>query len=341
MLPSFFLYKAYLKQNRESEMPTIHFEGQDYFCASDETVLEALERHGVMLPSSCKAGSCQTCLTRALKGTPPAASQFGIKDTLAAQNYFLACICKPEEDMEIGLATVSPKYSARLISKDLMNETIVRLRFAVPDGFSYRAGQFINLIRDEDELTRSYSLASIPSDPYLELHVKRVPDGRMSGWLFDTVEAGGELSFFGPSGDCFYLPDDPQRPLLLVGAGTGLAPLYGILRDALEQGHSGPVHIFHASLATPGLYLIDELRALAERFDQVEYTPCVLHGDAPAGGAQGNIVDIPGQRLGSFSGYRVYLCGDPQIVNALRQQAFMGGASMQDIHSDPFVFTPA
>jgi len=322
-------------------MPTIKFEGQDYYCASDETVLESLERHGVMLPSSCKSGACQTCLTRALKGTPPVASQQGIKDTLVAQNYFLACICKPEEDMEIGLATVSPKYTGKLLSKDRMNESIIRVRIELPDGFSYRAGQFINVIRPSDELTRSYSLASIPSDAYLELHIKRVPDGRMSNWLFDDVEEGDELSFFGPSGDCFYLPDDPDRTLLLVGAGTGLAPLHGILRDALQQGHQGSIHLFHASLATAGLYLIDELRGLAEQFASFEYTPCVLHGDAPAGGEQGNIVDIPGQVLGSFNGFRVYLCGDPQIVNALRQKVFLAGASMQDIHSDPFVFAPA
>ncbi len=322
-------------------MPTIRFEGKEYFCASDETVLESLERHGVMLPSSCKAGACQTCLTRAIKGKPPAASQVGIKDTLAAQNYFLACICKPEEDLEIGLATVSPKQSTTVISKTQMNESIIRLRLEVPEGFSYQAGQFINLIRPEDELTRSYSLASIPSDPWLELHIKQVPDGRMSNWLFDAVNEGDQLSFFGPSGDCFYLPDDPERTLLLVGAGTGLAPLYGILRDALAQGHGGDIHLFHASLATPGLYLIDELNALADQYPQFAYSPCVLHGEAPAGGIQGNIADIPGAQLGSFNGFRVYLCGDPDIVNALRQKSFMAGASMQDIHSDPFVFAPA
>jgi len=322
-------------------MPTIRFEGQDYFCATDETLLESLSRHGVMLPSSCQAGACQTCLTRAMKGKPPVASQVGLKDTLVAQNYFLACICKPEEDMEIGLATVSPKFSTRVISKDAMNESIVRLRLALPDGFSYKAGQFINLIRSSDELTRSYSLASIPSDPYLELHIKRVPEGQMSGWIFDDVHTEDTVSFFGPSGDCFYLPDDPDRPLLLVGAGTGLAPLHGILRDALEQGHRGAIHLYHGSLATPGLYLMDALRDIASKFDNFHYTPCVLHGDAPDGGAQGNIADIPSSALGSFNGYRVYLCGDPDIVNALRQKAFMGGASMQDIHSDPFVFTPA
>ncbi|MDQ6993482.1 MAG: FAD-binding oxidoreductase [Mariprofundus sp.] len=319
-------------------MATIRFEGQDYSCAEDEVLLDSLARQGAVLPSACKAGACQTCLTRALKGKPTPVSQQGLKDTLAAQGYFLACLCKPVEDMEIGLASVLSEYSVPLMRKELLNESIIRLRVEKPEGFSYRAGQFVN-VRRSDGLSRSYSLASIPSDSYLELHIKRVAEGEMTTWLFDEVAEGDMLSFSGPAGDCFYLAGDLERPLLLAGAGTGLAPLLGIMRDALEQGHRGPIHLFHASLATSGLYLIDELNALAKQHAQLKYTPCVLHGDAPIGGMQGNIIDLPAQVLGTLSGYRIYLCGDPPIVSGLRQKSFMAGAAMQDIYSDPFVFS--
>jgi len=321
-------------------MPTITFEGKDFFCVEGETVLDCMTRHGVMIPSSCQSGACQTCMIRAVKGTPPEESQQGLKDTMKAQNYFLACICRPTEDMTIGLSSVSPRYTAQVLEKQLLNETVVRIRLQLPNDFSYKAGQFINLVRPEDELTRSYSLASLPDEDYLELHIKRVPDGRMSGWVFDGLAEGDEVSFFGPAGDCFYIPGKADQPLLLVGTGTGLAPLYGIFRDVLKHEHRAQVHLFHASLATPGLYLQDELRSYAEQYEQFHYIPCVLHGDAPAGGYQGNITELPVRVLGSLSGYRVFLCGDPPIVNALRQKCFLGGASMQDIHSDPFVFTP-
>jgi len=236
-------------------MPMIHFEGQDYFCAGDETVLESMIRHGVLIPSSCQSGACQTCMVRALKGTPPAESQKGLKSTLQAQKYFLACICKPAEDMTIGLSSVSARFSAKVLEKELLNESVVRIRLEKPDGFDYKAGQFINLQRLSDELTRSYSLASIPDDPFLELHIKRIPDGKMSNWVFDVLAIGDDISFFGPAGDCFYVPGQPDQPLLLVGAGTGLAPLYGILRDVVAQDHRGSIYLFHASLAAPGLYL--------------------------------------------------------------------------------------
>jgi len=321
-------------------MPTIHFEGQDFFCTEDETILECMTRHGVLLPSSCQSGSCQTCMIRALEGTPPSESQNGLKDTLKQQNYFLACICRPTGDMTIGLSSVSPRHTVKVLEKDLLNESVMRIHLEKPADFSYRAGQFINLLRPSDELTRSYSLASVPDDDFLDLHIKRVPDGQMSSWIFDTLRVGDEVIFFGPAGDCFYVPGKPEQPLLLIGTGTGLAPLYGILRDVLSEGHTGAVHLFHASLAAPGLYLVQELRDFAAQYGHFNYTPCVLQGETPEGGKQGNIADLPAQVLGSLSGYRIFLCGDPPIVNALRQKSFLAGASMQDIFSDPFVFSP-
>ncbi|RMH62196.1 MAG: oxygenase, partial [Zetaproteobacteria bacterium] len=192
-----------------------------------------------------------------------------------------------------------------------------------------------------DELTRSYSLASLPEEDALELHIKRVPGGQMSGWIFDELQEGDEVVFHGPAGDCFYLPGHEEQPLLLVGTGTGLAPLYGIVRDALRHGHRGPIYLYHGSLHATGLYLEETLSTLAERNAQFHYVPCVLQGTAPRGGRTGNIVDVPKRELGSLNGYRVYLCGDPELVHALRQQCFLAGAAMQDIYADPFVFTPA
>jgi len=280
-------------------------------------------------------------MIRALKGRPTPESQSGLKDTLKAQNYFLSCLCKPEQDMEIGLAMVSPQYRATLLEKSMLNETVVRLRMEIPEGFTYQAGQFVNLVRPADELTRSYSLASTPEEPFLELHIRRVPDGRMTSWIFDDLDVGDDLLFFGPSGDCFYLPGNSEQPLLLAGTGTGLAPLFGILKEALAQGHTGPIHLFHASLAVAGLYMMDDLRGWASRHSNVKYYPCVLHGDVPEGGLQGNVADLPAKQLGSLTGYRTYLCGDPPIVDALRQKCFLAGASMQQIHADPFVFSPS
>jgi len=325
---------------RGLSMSMITFEGQHYCCQQDETVLECLTRHGLLIPSGCKNGVCQTCLSKAVKGNPGAESQKGLKDTLVAQGYFLACVCKPEEDIEMAVANVATHdIGVTLVEKDILNESVVRLRLRCDDAMDYIAGQFVNVKHPETELVRSYSLASLPSDDALELHVKRVPDGRMSGYLHDQVAVGDRFTLTGAAGDCFYTDKDLQQPLLMVAVGTGLAPMYGIVRDALKQGHVGEIHIYHASLAKQGLYYIDEMNLLAKQHDQVHYIPCVLHGDAPAGGQQGDIQHIVQSSFPSLRDWRVYVCGDPAIVNGLKQTCFLAGAAMADIYSDPFVFS--
>jgi len=320
-------------------MPVITFDGHQYSCKQGETILECLTRHGVLIPSSCENGVCQTCLSKAVKGKPTAESQKGLKDTLVAQRYFLACVCKPEEDMELAVADVAKHAIAVTVKeKTLLNESVIRLRLHCDDLMDYVAGQFVNLKHPESDVVRSYSLASLPGEECLELHVKRVPDGQMSTYLHDQVAEGDCLTLTGAAGDCFYIEKDLQQPLLMVAVGTGLAPMFGIVRDALKHGHVGDIHIYHASLAKQGLYYIDEMNALAKEYENVHYIPCVLHGDAPAGGQQGDIQKIIQSSLADLSGWRVYVCGDPAIVHGLKQTCFMAGAAMTDIYSDPFVF---
>ena len=319
-------------------MPIITFDGHDYDCHQGETILESLTRHGVLLPSACGQGVCQTCMTKAVKGKPPVESQKGLKDTLAAQGYFLTCICKPEEDMELAVADVSKAWvKTTVLEKTLLNESVMRMRLQCEETFDYFAGQFTNLKHPETELVRSYLLASLPDDGALELHIKRVPDGQMSGYLHDDVQVGDSFSIDGPVGDCFYTDKDLDQSLLMVGVGTGLAPLYGIVRDALQHGHRGDIHLFHASLAKQGLYYEDELNALVQHYKNVHYIPCVLHGEVPQGGQQGEIQQLVQAAVPQLAGWRVFVCGDPQIVNGLKQTCFMAGASMADIYTDPFV----
>jgi len=320
-------------------MPIITFESHDYDCHQGESVLECLSRHGMLIPSACQSGVCQTCITKAIKGKPTSESQKGLKDTLIVQNYFLPCVCQPEEDMTLVVASVlKDSVVATVVEKKLLNESVMRLRFQCEHEFDYVAGQFVNVQHLEKNLVRSYSLASLPSEKTLELHVKRVPSGQMSGFLHDEIQTADSLVFSSASGDCFYTEKDMEQPLLMVAVGVGLAPLYGIVRDALQRGHRGNIHLVHASLTAQGLYYVDELNALADCYENMNYGSCVLHGDAVAGGQKGDVQRMIQADFPKLGGWRVYICGDPVIVNGLQNVCFMAGASMADIYSDPFSF---
>jgi ferredoxin-NADP reductase/ferredoxin len=327
-------------------MPTITYAGQPCALNDGETVLDALTRHGVSVPNSCRAGACQSCLVRAVDGGAPANAQQGLKESLRARGFFLACQARPTGDLTVAPADddAMTRAAAVLHRVERLSADVVRVLLKCDGGFDYRPGQFVHLVRD-DGLSRSYSLASLGGgrDRHLELHVRKVAGGAMSTWLHDHAAPGQALEVRGPAGDCFYVPGRAAQPMLLAGTGTGLAPLYAIARDSLGQGHTGPIRLYHGGLSPAGLYLVDELTDLAARHPNLTYVRCVLSGDAaePDPGVRvGDLEKLILSDLPDLAGWRVFLCGHPALVQSLRKRTFLAGARMKEIHSDAFVMRP-
>lgn len=323
-------------------MPSITFEGQRYVLREQESVLEGLLRHDVSVLSSCRSGVCQSCIMRAVDQSPPAESQKGLKESLRSRGHFLACLCRPESDMEITLPGNAdlPWVSAKVIGKERLSERVMQLTLRCPDTFSFQAGQFINIIHDDK--VRSYSVANVPNGMRtLELHVYRVDNGRISNWIHNDLAVGDAMSIQGPFGDCVYNPAAPDQPLLLIGTGCGLAALRSVIHNALQQGHTAPIHLFHGSRALDGVYLTNEMRALTERYPHFNYTVCLSSNAPPSGFTPGRAADVALAQYPQLNGWRVYLCGNTDMVKTAKRKAFLAGAALKDIHSDPFEFSHA
>ncbi len=318
-------------------MPKIFYGGQSYECGDGQSVLDCLTAQGVSVPSVCRSGICQTCLMQAVAGRVPAKSQAGLKPTLAAQGYFMACACHPEQDIEVILpGKADIKLAAQVSSIEFLNADILGIKIKPARSFRYRAGQFVNFYRDENT-ARCYSLASVPElDDELSLHVRKVPGGTMTSWIFDSLREGDAITISEASGECFYVPGKPEQGILLIGTGSGLAPLYGIIRDALQNGHTGKIRLYHGSYTPDGLYLVAELRNLALRYPNFSYVPCVSEGEAAHSYAMGTVLDVALRDDPDLSGWRVFLCGNPEMVNAAKRAVFLAGASVRDIFADPF-----
>lgn len=322
-------------------MAKVTFNSHTYDCLASETILECLRRHGIAYPYSCQSGICQSCLTRSVSGAPPADAQKGLKPTQAAQNYFLACVCKPEQDMNIVQANAEENHvhTVNVVEKRLLSRDIAKLTLTCPQNYLYFPGQFLNLYMN-NMLMRSYSLASLPQrgEP-LELHIRKLTNGKISSWVHDKLSAGDEVAISDAKGDCFYTAGTPEKNLLLIGTGTGLAPLYGIARDALDKGHCGQIKLYHGSRNADGLYYIDELRALAAQHDNFHYISCVS-GDTPhPEHRHGRANDVALQDQPNLKDWRVYLCGNPDMVNQSKKQVFLAGASFSEIYADAFLMS--
>lgn len=314
----------------------LRFEGAAYVIARSETVLQTLLRHGVAAPHSCAVGVCQVCLLRSVGDAPPVAAQQGLRDTLRHQGYFLACQCPSVEGMDLMLPRESEVFGRAVVSaKESLSADLCRLWLTPATDLYYHPGQFLNLRRG-DGLMRSYSIASVPrEDSALELHIQRRQNGAMSQWIIDALQVGDAVEIQGPNGVCFYLPGE-QAPLLLIGTGTGLAPLLGIARDALTSGHQGPIFLYHGSHGAAGLYRRPQLAQLAMQHANFHAVFCASGPEVESDCIAGRAHDIAFARHTDLSGFRVYLCGAPAMVHAAKKTAYLQGARMQDIHADPF-----
>ncbi len=317
-------------------MPAIHYEGNVFPLAENESVLDALLRNGVLAPHSCKAGSCGSCLMRAFEGSIPARAQQGLKESWKAQGYFLPCVCHPASDLSIRAVDASEQVGASIAALDRLSDDVMRVRLQCDAPLEFHAGQYVTVVR-ENGLARSYSIASLPDAPQLELHVRRVATGRMSAWLHEQARPGDRVSLRGPFGECFYVPGKEDQPLLLVGTGTGLAPLYGVLQDALRHGHRGPIHLVHGALHRRGLYLVDDLRRLGEHHTHFGYVPTVLNGTSSEGLTVGAIDQVVLERFPKLNGWRGFVCGDPDVVKSLKKRLFLSGMASREIHADAFL----
>ncbi|NQV54607.1 MAG: 2Fe-2S iron-sulfur cluster binding domain-containing protein [Rhodospirillales bacterium] len=318
-------------------MASVLFYNRIFSCSEGQTVLDVLLENGQDVPYSCKMGVCVTCVMQVVEGGVPAQAQEGLRDSLAAQGHFLPCVCQPTTDITVTNIAEQDLFSpAVVLDIDPLTPDICRIFLEPTTPLYYHAGQFVNL-RREDGLVRSYSLASVPSqDDRLEFHVKRLEKGQMSNWILDDLEPGHHLGIQGPTGNCFYEPGRADQKMLLIGNGTGLAPLIGIARDALAAGHIGSINLYHGSQTLAGLYLGDDLRELEAAHSNFSYIPCVSRGDAAEGYRPGRADDVAFSEHAGLKDWRIFLCGYPPMVHCANDRALRAGAAIADIYTDPY-----
>jgi ferredoxin-NADP reductase len=150
--------------------------------------------------------------------------------------------------------------TARVVAVEKPVADGVLLRLEVADRVDHLAGQhYVVRLTAPDGYTaqRSYSVASAPDDPLVELFVERLEDGEVSTYLADVVEPGDEFEVRGPIGGWFVW--DGASPALLVGGGTGVVPLVAMARTARGLGRTDLLRLAVAARTWAELPYADEL----------------------------------------------------------------------------------
>ncbi len=124
-----------------------------------------------------------------------------------------------------------------IIELDHPTDRLVRLRFHVEDRLDHLPGQhYVVRLRAPDGYTaqRSYSVASDPDDPLVELMVECLPGGEVSGFLHDVAEVGDVLELRGPIGGWFAW--EGEVPAVCLAGGSGVVPIVAMTRFARRLG---------------------------------------------------------------------------------------------------------
>jgi ferredoxin-NADP reductase len=204
----------------------------------------------------------------------------------------------------------------------------VELRLDVHDRIDHLPGQhYVVRLTAEDGYTaqRSYSVASAPGDPLVELFVERLDDGEVSTYLADVVEPGDELDVRGPIGGWFVW--DGETPALLLAGGSGVVPFIAMLRQARALGRGDLLRIAVSSRTLAELPYAEELMDAGALIVLTREG----HGIRPAGRlAAAELVPLwePGQTA--------YVCGSASFAEAASQLLMGNGVPAHAIRVERF-----
>jgi len=311
---------------------TIKPSDHSYVCADGDTVLSAAMAADLMLPYGCRNGACGTCKGRILDGEVDygAYQPSTLTDADKSAGLALFCCAKPRTDLVIEVREVRRAGDIRIrklpcrvesIEKPCADVAIVRIKLPANERLQFLAGQYIDLLL-KDGRRRSFSLATAPhDDALLELHIRHVAGGVFTEQLFNDYRGREILRFEGPLG-AFYLREDSDKPIIFVAGGTGFAPIKGVIEHALHHhiDQSRPMVLYWGVRAKRDLYL-PELPGQWQKSANFTFIP-VLSDPAPDDAWPGRTGFVHQAVLDDFadlSGYQVYACGGPAMIDAARK----------------------
>jgi len=328
--------------------------GQSVAAAEGQTVLDACLRAGVWLPHACGHGVCGTCKVQVLEGECDHgdASNFALMDFERDNGKILACCAMAQADLVIEAeidedpdAQFLPleDFDAELVEARMLTPTIRGLWLRTDRPAEFQAGQYVMLHVPGVDGARAFSIANAPGEDLIELHIRRVPQGRATGWLHDELQPGQRLRFTAPNGR-FFVRKSAGLPMIFVAGGSGLSSPKSMVLDLLAEGCTLPITLIQGARNAGELYFRELFEQLADVYPNFTYLPVLsdpLGERSDWTGARGFAHEaLKAHFANDFRGHKAYLCGPPPMTEACIATLMQGRLFERDIYTEKF-FTAA
>ncbi len=331
--------------------------GVEFEAEPGETLLNAAFRQGIALPHGCKEGQCSACKCILTDGDVDMLrySTFALNDGEKDSGHILLCRARAYSDLVVELLNYDEELLSRAIAVKTFRGHITRIARLTHDirnleieleaPLKFWAGQYVDITvttQAGETITRSFSMANTPlQTKRLEFIIKKYEHGRFSGELDSGgLKLGAAVSVVGPYGACFRR-ERRDGPLILVGAGSGMSPVWAILGDHINSGEQRAVYFFYGARSRADLFYLDEIEALRRARPEIEFIPVLSHAgdDADWQGERGFVherVDARLKALALDGAADVYACGPPPMIDALQPVLFMNGFESERVFFDRF-----
>ena len=320
-------------------------------CESDETVLQSAMRADLMIPYGCRNGACGTCKGRILEGEVDfgAHQPSTLTDDEKRRGLALFCVAKPKTDLVIEVREVRKagdievkRLPCRIesIDKRASDVAVVKLQLPVNERLQYLAGQYLDFVL-KDGHRRSFSIATPPhADELLELHIRHTPGGFFTDQLFNTFKGREILRFEGPLGT-FYLRESSDKPVIFVAGGTGFAPIKALIEHMLFHKIPREIVLYWGARAKRDLYMPEVPGRWQQENANFTFIP-VLSEPSPEDHWPGRTGFVHRAVMDDFkdlSGYQVYACGAPAMIDAAKRDfTRLRGLPEDEFFADSFTY---
>ncbi|MFP3600305.1 2Fe-2S iron-sulfur cluster-binding protein [Paraburkholderia sp. SIMBA_053] len=209
--------------------------------------------------------------------------------------------------------------------------------------FVFEPGQFITLELDIDgeSINRCYTISSPPTRPHtISITVKRVPGGKVSNWLHDNLQVGGEVRVLGPAGE-FTCARHPARKLLFLSAGSGITPLMSMSRAHHELGEDSDIVFVHSARTPDDIIFARELDLIASNHARFRTAfVCERVGARTNWPGVTGFLTLPLLKLiaPDFLEREIFTCGPAPYMQAVRNLLDEGGFDRGHYHEESFSF---
>ena len=328
---------------------TISGSGASFTVNEGESVLTAALRQGVMLPYSCKNGTCGSCKGLIESGDVhyPFHPPLALERTDIADGFALLCQAEPTQDLVVNAREIAAVRDipvrllpARVIEKTLLANNVMRIRLRLPKAqrLQFLAGQYVEILLPGGK-RRAFSIASPPQlEDEIELHIRHIDGGDFTGWVFDELKERDILRLEGPQGTFFVRHHEPERPMILMGGGTGFAPLKSMIEDLLAHGDKRPIHLFWGARNSAELYQESLPLNWQEQHSHIQYNRALSETDAPESAFSGFVHEAVLDKYPNLSGHDVYMSGPPAMIDTARAAFLQHDLPERQLYYDSFEF---